>query len=80
MSWIIYALIAIALIGVSDLFRKLASDIKDPIFTNLVFQIRAFAATIVMFSLSRKVVNNSKGILFALVGGVLVAVFLAVSF
>lgn len=49
MNWIIISLIAIGILGVSDLFRKLASNLKDPFFTNLVFQFGATSAAIILY-------------------------------
>lgn len=80
MSWIIYALIAIGLMGVSDLFRKLGSNLKDPIFANFVFQIAAFTISTLMFLATRKVINDPKGIIYALIGGTLIALFTTFSF
>ncbi|MCL4339186.1 hypothetical protein M1271_05860 [Patescibacteria group bacterium] len=33
MSRVLYAIAAIGIVGVSDVFRKLASNLKDPFFT-----------------------------------------------
>lgn len=80
MSWVIYALIAIGLMGVSDLFRKLASGLKDPIFANFIFQIAAFFISTLMFIAARRVVNDPKGIVYAIIGGTLIALFTTFSF
>lgn len=81
MTWIIYTLIAIGIVGVSDLFRKLASNLKDPFFTNLVFQLSATTfAVITYFIFSRKIENNPKDIIFAILGGLTIAAFSLFSF
>lgn len=80
MNWVIYALIAIFLMGISDIFRKLGSGLRDPVFANLVFQLGAFLTAIVLFTTSRKIVNDPKGMLSALIGGVLISLFTLISF
>lgn len=80
MNWIFYSLIAISLMGVSDLFRKLASGLNDPIFTNFVFQCAAFSISTVVFLFTRKVDNNPKLIFYAIISGLLIAVFSMFSF
>jgi len=81
MDWKFYALLAIVFTGFSDLFRKLGSDLKDPFFGSLIFQIGTFSTTLIMYLLfSRKVVNDPKGIGFAFIGGVLIAIFTTLSF
>lgn len=81
MSWIIYSVIAIGIVGVSDVFRKLASNLKDPFFANLIFQTAAFATTIISFLIfSRKIENNQHGIIFAILGGITIATFSLFSF
>src|SRR3989338_1316162 len=81
MSWIFYSLIAIGIVGISDIFRKLASNLKDPFFTNLVFQLSATTFTIITyFIFSRKVENNPKDIVFAILGGITIAAFSLFSF
>jgi len=81
MNWIIYSLIAIGIVGVSDLFRKLASNLKDPFFTNLVFQLSATATAIVSYLVfSKKIENNPRAIFFAVLGGVTIATFSLFSF
>ena len=81
MSWIFYSLIAIGIVGISDIFRKLASNLKDPFFTNLVFQLSATTfAIITYFIFSRKVENNPKDIVFAILGGITIAAFSLFSF
>jgi uncharacterized membrane protein len=81
MSWIIYSLIGIGLMGVSDLFRKLALGLKDPLFTNLVFQSAAFSTAIILFLLfGRKTENNPKYILYAIIAGITICTFSILSF
>ena len=81
MSWIIYSLIGIVIGGVSDLFRKLGSGLKDPLFANLVFQIGSCLTAIILYVvLSRKFEYNSRSIGFAFVGGALISVFTLFSF
>ena len=79
--WSIYALFAILFAGFSDLFRKLGSDLKDPFFSNLVFQIGTFTTSIILYLLfSRKIVNDPKGITYAVIGGILISIFTTFSF
>lgn len=80
MNWVIYAIIAIILLGISDLFRKLASNLQDPIFTNLMFQLGASGISIIIFLFSRKVVNQPREIIYAVIGGILIALFTTLSF
>lgn len=80
MSWVVWAILAIFLMGTSDLFRKLGSNLKDPAFANLIFQFGSFITAIVLFMIYRKTSNDPKGILFALIGGVLISIFTLISF
>jgi len=81
MSWIIYALGAIAAVATSDVFRKLGSNLKDPFLSNLVFQLGSITMAIALWLIfSRKFENNSEGILYAVVGGLLVSIFTAFTF
>jgi len=81
MNWIIYALMAIGLMGVSDLFRKLASNFKDPFFANLIFQLGATLAAVITYLIfSRQIESNPKYTLYALIGGALIAIFTLFSF
>lgn len=81
MNWIIYSLIAISIIGVSDLFRKLASNLKDPFFTNLLFQFASFTTALLLyFIFSRKFEQNPRDIYYALIGGATVSLFSLFSF
>ena len=80
MNWIVYALIAIGFMGISDLFRKLASNLQDSIFSNLMFQTGAMSIALILFLFSRKVINHPKDIIFALIGGGLISLFTTLSF
>lgn len=81
MSWVYYAVIAIAILGFSDLFRKLASHLADPFFSNLVFQGASFLTAVSMFLLFRgKIEHNPRDISFAILGGVLISIFTMLSF
>ena len=65
MNWILYALGAISAVAVSDLFRKLGSNLKDPFFSNLVFQVGTFSTAVIMYLLfSRKLEGNPKGMMY----------------
>lgn len=81
MNWIIYSLIAIGIIGVSDIFRKLASGLKDPFFANLIFQIASVTTALLLYLLfSRKTENNPRDIYYAILGGMTVSMFSLFSF
>jgi len=81
MSWIIYSFIAIGVIGISDLFRKLASHLQDPFFTNLVFQIASVTTAVILFLLfSRKIEDNPRDIIYAVLGGMSISLFSLISF
>jgi len=81
MSWIIYAIGAISTGAVSDLFRKLGSNLKDPFFSNLIFQTGTFATAIILYLLfSRKTEGNPKGMIYAVIGGILISIFTTFSF
>lgn len=81
MNWIFYTLIAIGIVGVSDLFRKLASNLKDPFFTNLVFQLASSSTAIILyFMFSRKMESNPKALFFAVLGGITISLFSLFSF
>lgn len=81
MNWVYYAICAIVIIGFSDLFRKLASQLKDPFFTNIVFQIGSITAAIVLYTIfSRKVEYHPKLLAYAFIGGFLVSTFTLFSF
>lgn len=81
MSWIIYALGAISAVAVSDLFRKLGSNLKDPFLSNLIFQIGSITTAIMLWLIfSRKFESNSIGFLYAVIGGVLISIFTTFSF
>lgn len=81
MSWLIYALGAISSGAISDLFRKLGSNLKDPFLSNLVFQIGSLTTAIILYLLfSRKLEGNPQGIKYALIGGILISIFTTFSF
>lgn len=81
MSWIIFALGAIGAGAISDLFRKLGSNLKDPFLSNLVFQLGALSTAIILYLLfSRKLEGNPKGMMYALIGGIMISVFTTFSF
>ncbi|MDA1316958.1 MAG: EamA family transporter [bacterium] len=81
MSWIIYALIGIVVVAASDIFRKLASNLHDPFFTALIFQIGSIVTTVILYLLfSRKIESNTPAIGYAFAGGVLIAIFTLFSF
>jgi len=81
MNWIIFALGAIGSGAISDLFRKLGSNLKDPFFSNLIFQTGTFATAIILYLIfSRKTEGNHNGMLYAFIGGVLISIFTTFSF
>lgn len=81
MSWIIFALGAITTGAISDLFRKLGSNLKDPFLSNLIFQGGGFAMAIIIYLFfSRNTEGNPKGIVYALIGGLLISIFTTFSF
>lgn len=80
MQWWMYTVMAIAVLGTADFFRKLASGIKDPVFTNLLFQAGAFTAAIIIFMMHRKTAGDSQSIAYALIGGALISIFSLISF
>lgn len=81
MSWIFYALGAMSVVAASDLFRKLGSNLKDPFLSNLIFQLGSVSMALAMWMLfSRKFENNTEGVIYALIGGILVSVFTALTF
>lgn len=81
MGWIIYALGAMTAGAVSDLFRKLGSNLHDPFLSNLIFQAGSFTTAIILYLVfSRHYENNQKGILYAVIGGVLISVFTTFTF
>lgn len=61
----------------SDAMRKLGSALNDPFQNNLVFQFGGFATGLILWLIfSRKfVMEPTKGIWYALIGGALIAVF-----
>ncbi|HSA83301.1 MAG TPA: EamA family transporter [Patescibacteria group bacterium] len=81
MNWIIFALGAIGAGAISDLFRKLGSNLRDPFLSNLLFQGAGFATAIILyFIFSRKLEGNPYGILYAAIGGIFISIFTALSF
>lgn len=81
MNWVINALTAIGFIGISDILRKLGSQLKDPYFTNLIFQLGSFVTTALCYIFfSRKIEQNTQGMMYALLGGVFVSLFTLFSF
>jgi uncharacterized membrane protein len=81
MSWIIFALGAMSAAAVSDLFRKLGSNLKDPFFSNLIFQAGSITTAIILYLLfSRKLEGNPRGMLYALIGGILISIFTTFTF
>jgi len=81
MNWIIFALGAIGAGAISDLFRKLGSNLKDPFLSNVIFQAASFATALILYFLfSKKLEGNPQGMLYALIGGVLISIFTTFSF
>ncbi len=76
-----YALIGIIVMAASDFFRKLASQLHDPFFTALIFQIGSITTTVILYLIfSRKIESNHTAVGYAFIGGVLVAIFTLFSF
>lgn len=75
MNWIVYSLLAIAFLGVSDLFRKLGSGLSTATFANLIFQLGSFLTAIILFLSNGKIDNNPRNILYAFIGGILISIF-----
>ncbi len=74
-------MIAIGLMAVSDLFRKIASNLKDPLFANLVFQTSAWIIAVLLYLVfSRKIENNPKDIMSGIIGGATICIFTIISF
>lgn len=81
MNWILYALGAISAVTVSDLFRKLGSNLKDPFFSNVIFQLGSFLTAVTLYLLfSRRLEGNPKGMMYAAIGGILISIFTTFSF
>lgn len=81
MNWIFYALGAISAVTVSDLFRKLGSNLKDPFLSNLIFQVGSVITAFTLYILfSRKIEGNPKGMAFAFLGGLLISIFTTFTF
>ncbi len=80
MQWWVYTLLALTALGTADFFRKLASNIKDPVFTNLLFQTGAFTVALLLFLFHRKTAGDTHSVVYALIGGALISIFSLVSF
>lgn len=81
MNWIIFALGAISTGAVSDIFRKLGAQLKDPFLSNLIFQAAAFTTAIFLYFLfSRRIEGNTQGMMYAIIGGILISIFTTFSF
>jgi uncharacterized membrane protein len=81
MSWLLFALGAVVSVGISDLFRKLGSNLHDPFLSNLIFQIGSVSMAFLLWMLfSRKFDWHSRGVLYALIGGLLISIFTTLSF
>lgn len=81
MNWITYSLVAIGIVAVSDIFRKWASTIKDPFWTNFLFQLGAISAGLLLFLLfSKNAESTSKQNAIAFVSGFLISLFSLFSF
>lgn len=81
MNWVVYALFAILVVGVSDIFRKIASTIKSPFEANLYFQWGGAISALILFLLfSRKMTADPKTALTSFTGGSLIAIFTLFSF
>lgn len=81
MNWIIFALGAIGAGAISDLFRKLGSNLKDPFLSNVLFQGAGFVTAIILyFIFSKKLEGNPHGMLYAVIGGIFISIFTALSF
>lgn len=75
MNWVTYSLIAILFLGFSDIFRKLASSISNSQFANLIFQCGAFVTSLLIFlTVDKTIINNPKSVIYAFIGGALIAV------
>ena len=81
MGWIIYALGAISAVSISDLFRKLGTNLKDPFLSNLIFQAGSITTALILYLIfSRKLEGNPKGMMYALIGGALISIFTTFTF
>lgn len=81
MNWIIFALGAIGTGAVSDIFRKLGSQLKDPFFSNLIFQAASFTTAILLYLIfSRRIEGSTQGMMYAVIGGILISIFTTFSF
>ena len=81
MTWIVYAIAAIIVVAISDVFRKLASGFSDPFFANLIFQMGSITAAVLAWSVfSRKSLLDPKLMTFAFLGGLFISTFTLISF
>ena len=81
MSWVFYALGAIVSVAISDMFRKLGSNLHDAFLSNLIFQIGSVTMAVTLWLLfSRRLEDNAWGLTYALIGGMLVSIFTAFVF
>jgi uncharacterized membrane protein len=81
MSWVFYGVMAIVVVGFSDIARKLASNLHDPFYTNLIFQTGSFLITVLLYVLfSRRFEWQPKDMAIAVAGGMLISVFTLLSF
>lgn len=81
MHWSVSALAAILFTGISDIFRKLGSSIKDPFLANALFQTGSFLTGMILYLLfSRRTQFESRAGVFAFVGGALICTFTLLSF
>ena len=72
---------AISTGAISDLFRKLGSNLKDPFLSNVIFQAGSFTTAILLYLFfSRKFEGNPKGMMYAVIGGILISIFTTFSF
>ena len=81
MRWILFALGAISAVAVSDLFRKLGSNLKDPFLSNLIFQVGSLTMAVALWLIfSRKFESGTTGMVYALIGGFLISIFTTFTF
>ena len=81
MVWGIFAALAICAVAVSDIFRKLGSNLKDPFLSNVIFQSASFLVAVLLYLFfSRKYESNFSGVVYSLIGGALISVFTLATF
>ncbi|MBX4191881.1 EamA family transporter [Candidatus Parcubacteria bacterium] len=80
--WIIYTLAATLAVSMSDAMRKLGSTLQDPFQNNLVFQIGSVTTALILWLVFSRhfELQPTRGIVYALIGGSLIAVFTALLF